>query len=61
MPVIEVWRCKKAVIMKRSIGGASYSGEDNPTFYKDNADMLLGNADKVASDIATALKSAQEP
>lgn len=35
MPVIEVWRAKQVVIVKRSMG-SGYAGADNPVFYKSN-------------------------
>jgi NAD(P) transhydrogenase subunit beta len=43
MPVIEVWKEERVVIMKRSMS-AGYSGEDNPLFYKENSLMLYGDA-----------------
>lgn len=43
MPVIEVWKAEKVIIMKRSMS-AGYSGEDNPLFYKNNSEMLYGDA-----------------
>ena len=43
MPVIEVWKAERVVIMKRSMN-AGYSGEDNPLFYKENSLMLYGDA-----------------
>jgi H+-translocating NAD(P) transhydrogenase subunit beta len=43
MPVIEVWKAEKVIIMKRSMS-AGYSGEDNPLFYKQNSEMLYGDA-----------------
>jgi hypothetical protein len=35
MPVIEVWRAKQVVFMKRSMA-VGYAGADNPVFYKGN-------------------------
>merc|ERR1719343_650714 len=43
MPVIEVWRAKKVIFMKRSMAGG-YADLDKPVFYKSNTDMLLGDA-----------------
>jgi NAD(P) transhydrogenase len=43
MPVLEVWNSKNVVIMKRTMGGG-YAGVDNPVFFKENTDMLLGDA-----------------
>ena len=43
MPVIEVWKAERVIIMKRSMS-AGYSGEDNPLFYKPNSEMLYGDA-----------------
>jgi NAD(P) transhydrogenase len=43
MPVIEVWKAKQSVVMKRSMG-VGYAGADNPVFYKPNNAMLLGDA-----------------
>ena len=32
-PVIEVWKAKNVIFMKRSMG-VGYAGADNPVFYK---------------------------
>ena len=44
MPVLEVWKAKRTVVFKRSVGGKGYAGVQNPLFYKDNNRMYLGSA-----------------
>ena len=48
MPVLEVWKAKQVIISKRG-QGRGYSGIENPLFFKDNAQMLYGDA-KVSLD-----------
>lgn len=55
MPVIEVWKAEKVIIMKRSMS-AGYSGEDNPLFYKSNSEMLYGDAKMSVEKILDYLK-----
>merc|ERR1712087_544380 len=59
MPVIEVWRSKKVIFCKRSMGGG-YADLDNPVFYKDNTEMLLGDAKKTADSLATKVRELLE-
>eukprot|EP01036_Dinobryon_divergens_P022104 gene22104-30339_t len=56
MPVIQVWKSKHTVFMKRSMA-SGYAGVDNPVFYKSNNDMLLGDAKKTCEAIRAALQS----
>ena len=56
MPVIEVWKAEKVIIMKRSMS-AGYSGEDNPLFYKPNSEMLYGDAKVSVEKLLTYLKA----
>merc|ERR1719313_2481549 len=55
MPVIEVWRSKKVIFLKRTMG-AGYADVENPVFFKENTDMLLGNATDTTQSIASKLK-----
>ena len=56
MPVIEVWKAERVVIMKRSMS-AGYSGEDNPLFYKENSLMLYGDAKDSVEKLQRFIKS----
>jgi len=55
MPVIEVWRSKKVIFCKRSMGGG-YADLDNPVFYKENTEMLLGDAKKTADALVMKVR-----
>jgi NAD(P) transhydrogenase subunit beta len=57
MPVLEVWKAKNSVVMKRSMA-SGYAGVDNPLFYKDNNHMLFGDAKKMLDEVLVALKAA---
>jgi len=55
MPVLECWKAKQTIVMKRSMG-SGYAGIDNPLFYKPNNDMLFGDAKKNVDALLTALR-----
>jgi NAD(P) transhydrogenase subunit beta len=55
MPVLEVWKARHSVVMKRSMA-SGYAGVDNPLFYKENNRMLFGDAKKMLDEVLAALK-----
>ena len=55
MPVLRVWEAGRVVVFKRKMGNAGYSGVQNPLFYNDNTDMLLGDAKSSVEAIVKAL------
>ncbi|GIL91985.1 hypothetical protein Vretimale_18536 [Volvox reticuliferus] len=57
MPVIEVWRAKQVIFMKRTMG-AGYAGADNPVFYKPNTWMFLGDAKKMTDSLLSRVNEA---
>ncbi|MEW6688000.1 MAG: Re/Si-specific NAD(P)(+) transhydrogenase subunit beta [Pseudomonadota bacterium] len=56
MPVLEVWKAKTSIVMKRSMA-SGYAGVDNPLFYKDNNRMLFGDAKKTLDAVLAALRT----
>ncbi|MFL5172143.1 MAG: NAD(P)(+) transhydrogenase (Re/Si-specific) subunit beta [Microvirga sp.] len=56
MPVLEVWKARHSIVMKRSMA-SGYAGVDNPLFYKDNNRMLFGDAKKMLDEVLVALKA----
>ena len=55
MPVLEVWKAKTSIVMKRSMA-SGYAGVDNPLFYKENNRMLFGDAKKMLDEVLGALR-----
>ncbi|MGI9246462.1 MAG: Re/Si-specific NAD(P)(+) transhydrogenase subunit beta [Steroidobacteraceae bacterium] len=56
MPVLQVWKAKTSIVMKRSMA-SGYAGVDNPLFYKENNRMLFGDARKMLDEVLAALKA----
>jgi NAD(P) transhydrogenase subunit beta len=57
MPVLQVWKAKTSIVMKRSMA-SGYAGVDNPLFYKENNRMLFGDAKKMLEEVLAALRPA---
>uniref|UniRef100_A0A8V5H414 proton-translocating NAD(P)(+) transhydrogenase n=1 Tax=Melopsittacus undulatus TaxID=13146 RepID=A0A8V5H414_MELUD len=55
MPVLEVWKSKQVIVMKRSLG-VGYAAVDNPIFYKPNTAMLLGDAKKTCDALQAKVR-----
>jgi NAD(P) transhydrogenase subunit beta len=56
MPVLEVWKAEKTIVMKRSMA-SGYAGVENPLFFKENTRMLFGDAKKNVDAILTELRA----
>jgi NAD(P) transhydrogenase len=59
MPAIEIWKCKRCVVLKRSMA-TGYSGVDNPLFYKDNVQMLFGDAKQSVDAVMNLLEGSED-
>ena len=54
MPVIRVWEAEQVIVFKRSMA-TGYAGVQNPLFFKENTQMLFGDAKDRVEDILKAL------
>lgn len=54
MPVLEVWKGKTTIVLKRSMA-TGYAGVQNPLFYKENTRMLFGDAKDSLDAVLKAL------
>merc|ERR1712050_420834 len=55
MPVLQVWKAKKTFFMKRSMAGG-YADIENPVFFKENTEMLLGDAKAKTEELAQKVR-----
>lgn len=55
MPVLEVWKAKTCIVLKRSMA-TGYAGVDNPLFFRDNTRMLFGDAKDSLEKVLSYLK-----
>jgi NAD(P) transhydrogenase subunit beta len=54
MPVLEVWKAQNVIVFKRSMN-TGYAGVQNPLFFKENTQMLFGDAKESVEKILRAL------
>ncbi|WP_405078212.1 Re/Si-specific NAD(P)(+) transhydrogenase subunit beta [Pectobacterium carotovorum] len=54
MPVLEVWKAQNVIVFKRSMN-TGYAGVQNPLFFKENTQMLFGDAKDSVEEILKAL------
>ncbi|MGE0814595.1 MAG: Re/Si-specific NAD(P)(+) transhydrogenase subunit beta [Vicinamibacterales bacterium] len=55
MPVLEVWKAKICIVMKRGMA-SGYAGVENPLFFLDNTRMLFGDAKKMVDAVLSDLR-----
>jgi len=58
MPVLKVWEARDVIVFKRSMA-AGYAGVPNPLFYRENSQMLFGDAKDRVEDIVRELSQAR--
>jgi NAD(P) transhydrogenase subunit beta len=58
MPVLHVWEAGRVIVFKRSMA-SGYAGVQNPLFFRENTEMLFGDAKAKVDEIVGALKSSR--
>ena len=59
MPVLEVWKAKHTIVLKRSLR-TGYAGVENPLFFKPNNAMYLGDAKESTEKLMNLLGSVKK-
>ncbi|MFK4836046.1 NAD(P)(+) transhydrogenase (Re/Si-specific) subunit beta [Microbacterium sp. ZW T2_14] len=59
MPVLRVWEAQNVIVFKRSMA-SGYAGVQNPLFYRDNTQMLFGDAKEKVEEILFQLSRTSE-
>ncbi|MDH3585602.1 MAG: Re/Si-specific NAD(P)(+) transhydrogenase subunit beta [Gammaproteobacteria bacterium] len=54
MPVLECWKGKISIVLKRSMA-TGYAGVQNPLFFEENTRMLFGDAKETLDEVLKAL------
>jgi NAD(P) transhydrogenase subunit beta len=57
MPVLQVWKGKTTIVLKRGMA-TGYAGVENPLFFRENTRMLFGDAKKSLEAVLKALREA---
>jgi NAD(P) transhydrogenase subunit beta len=56
MPVLQAWNAQRVFVVKRG-QGVGFAGIENPLFFRENTNMIYGDAKKVASGLITEVKA----
>jgi H+-translocating NAD(P) transhydrogenase subunit beta len=60
MPVLKVWEANNVIVFKRSMA-SGYAGVQNPLFFRENTQMLFGDAKTKVDEIVAALAAERVP
>ena len=55
MPVLRVWKSKNVIVLKRKLRSTEYAWMENPILFKDNTEVLLGDAHDPCETIRSKL------
>ncbi|GAM22753.1 hypothetical protein SAMD00019534_059280 [Acytostelium subglobosum LB1] len=59
MPVIEVWKAKQCIVLKRSMA-TGYADVQNPIFFKPNTGMLFGDAKQTCEALKNKILATEQ-